>query len=186
MSPDPSVKSADPSSPSYSEARSFGDLSTSQKNLQKTLSVDQMSANRTASTTGGDVPGFRAAEAYVRPTPIATHGDIVSHGFDLRSCTFTLSLNAPSSTSEDAPTEIFLPEYHFPESYMQIEVSGGKWSIAPDEEYGGLQRKLRWWHAEGEQKLTARGVKRRQGIVVDSEEEESYLEQCRQKACVMM
>jgi len=149
------------------------------------MSIDEMSANK-APSTARDHPGFRAGEAFVRPTPIATHGDIITHGFDLKSCTFTLSLHAPTSTAEDAPTEIFLPEFHFPENHVQIEVSGGQWSITTDEAYGGRQQKLRWWHAEGEQKLTAKGVKRRQGMVVDSQAEESYLEQCRQRACTMM
>jgi len=134
----------------------------------------------------GDTPGFRAAEAFVRPTPICTHGDVIEHGFDLRNCTFTLTLNAPSATSEPAPTEVFLPEYHFPKSHTEIEVTGGKWSFGLDDEYGGLQQKLRWWHAGGEQKLTVRGVRRRQGMVIGAEDEEGYLDQCRQKGCVMM
>lgn len=133
-----------------------------------------------------DRPGFRAGEAFVRPTPIATHGDIITHGFDLKSCTFTLSLHAPSSTSEDAPTEIFLPEYHFPQDHTQVEVSGGKWAISTDEEYGGRQQKLRWWHAEGEQKLTAKGVRRRQGMIVNEDMDEGYLEQLRQSICSIM
>ena len=37
-------------------------------------------------------PGLRAADAYVRPAPIAANGDIVEHGFDLQTATFTLKV----------------------------------------------------------------------------------------------
>lgn len=180
-----STTSVDRTSPSYSDGRLSGSPNVSPATLKKTLSVDQMSANRSPSVDG-DNPGFRAAESYVRPTPIATHGDVLSFGFDLRSCTFTLSLNAPSSTEDNTPTEIFLPEFHFPATDTTVEVTGGKWSISIDSADGGLQQRLRWWHAAGEQKLTAKGVRRRQGMALGKEEDDGYLEQCRQKACAVM
>lgn len=111
---------------------------------------------------------------------------MTSHGFDLTNCTFTLSLTADASTPGDVPTELFLPEYHFPPGKTQIEVTGGKWSISIDEAEGGLQQKLKWWHAAGEQKLTAKGVKRREGTAVGNADEDSYLEVCKQKGCIMM
>ena len=98
---------------------------------------------------------------------------------------------------------IYLPEWHFPQDATSIEVTGGKWKIenedlqtpsdaensTTEEGETGLQV-LRWWHAEGEQKLVAKGVKRKIGGTaqdeVDLEEEESYLEQCRQRACTVM
>lgn len=129
---------------------------------------------------------MRAAEAYVRPTPVYTHGRMVSHGFDLAKCVFELSLEAEASTPEDIPTEIFLPEYHFPPGKTEIEVTGGKWTISVDENEGGLQQKLKWWHAAGEQKLKATGLKRRQGAGVGSRDEDSYIDVCKQKGCVMM
>jgi hypothetical protein len=130
-----------------------------------------------------DKAGYRAAEAYIRPTPVTVHGNVVSYGFDLRVCAFSLSLTAPSATSENAPTEIFLPEWHFPNGNTSVEVSGGKWSISLEDEL----QKLRWWHAEGDQKITVKGVVRKSGVALSNvEEEEGYLEQCQKAACSIM
>lgn len=133
---------------------------------------------------------MRAAEAYVRPTPVATHGKMKSHGFDLKNCVFTLEITASSPASEDLPSEIFLPEYHFPPGKTEIEVTAaGKWSISVDEAGGGLQQTLKWWHGSGEQTLTAKGAKRRIGTSIGKEdEEEGYLAQYIQmgKSCTVM
>ena len=171
--------SLDPSSASYSESqseRSAQAVVGPGKSLQKTLSVNEMA--QTPSRTA-EAPGFRAAEAYIRPTPVSTHGRVDSFGFDLKSCTFTLTLTAPSPTEQDAPTEIFLPDFHFPQQQTAVEVSGGKWTIQVDEVVGvegAAQQVLRWWHREGEQKLSVKGVKRKGGAVVGKEGEEGYLE----------
>lgn len=134
----------------------------------------------------GDVRGLRAAEAFVRPTPVATHGDITAFGFDLRNCTFRLSLSAPSSTREDSPSVMYLPEFHFPSGQTKVEVSGGKWTISSEESNGALQQTLRWWHAEGEQTMTVKGVVRKQGGALGTEEDEGYLQQCQKQACMVM
>jgi hypothetical protein len=130
-------------------------------------------------------PGFRAAEAYVRPGPIVVAGDLTSYGFDLRSCTFSISVTASSLTSKDAPTEIFLPEYHFPERYTKVEVSGGRWTIDYDRSKAVPIQKLRWWHAPGEQTLKVSGVVRRSGTVEPSDED-GYLNQYWQSGCQLM
>jgi hypothetical protein len=112
-----------------------------------------------------------------------------SYGFDLRNCTFTLELSSKTATEEAIPTEIFLPEFHFPRENISVEVSGGKWTVSIDEaECGlGLIQRLRWWHAAGDQKITVKGVKRRIGMAIGKEEEEEgYLEQCRQTSCSIM
>lgn len=134
----------------------------------------------------GDVRGLRAAEAFIRPTPVAVHGDISAYGFDLRTATFKLSLSAPSSTAEDTPTFCFLPEFHFPTGQTSVEVSGGKWTISSVETDGALQQILQWWHAEGDQSLTVKGVVRKQGSAVGTEEDEGYLAQCQRQNCVVM
>jgi hypothetical protein len=132
-------------------------------------------------SSGGDVRGLRAAEAFIRPTPVATHGDVLSFGFDLRNCTFKLSLSAPSSTSKDAPTIVFLPEFHFPTGgQTTVEVSGGNWTIASEEAGGALVQMLRWWHAEGDQTLTVKGLVRKQGAAQSNAEDEGYLQQYQQ------
>lgn len=121
------------------------------------------------------VPGLRAAEAYLRPSPIATHGDVVKYGFDLKTATFTFSLTAPSKTPDDAPTEIFLPHFHFPNGQTVVEVSGGKWIIETRDVDGEGMQWMRWWHAEGEQSMKITGVVRKNnGTTVGSERDDEY------------
>jgi hypothetical protein len=131
----------------------------------------------------GDKAGYRAAEAFVRPHPIAVHGDIKSHGFDLRACTFSLRLSAASPTEQDAPTLVFLPEWHFPSNCTSVEVSGGKWSLSVEDD----QQILKWWHMDGDQTMTVKGLVRKQGAAVGAtDEEEGYLEQCQRTTCGVM
>ncbi|KAG9790962.1 glycoside hydrolase, partial [Aureobasidium melanogenum] len=122
--------------------------------------------------------GLRAAEAYVRPTPIATVGDVVGYGFDLRRVAFTFNLLSDRATKEDVPTEIFLPEYHFPPGKTQVEVSGGRWRIDVLDVNGEGMQVMKWWHGVGEQTMTVKGVKRKPGALLDEEEDvdAGYLE----------
>lgn len=182
FSPADSRASLDLNSPSFSQAQSSETLNVSPATLAKTLTSENMSSK----STGGDVRGLRAAEAFVRPTPVATHGDVSSYGFDLRNCVFKLALSAPTSTKEEAPTTVFLPEFHFPQGQTNVEVSGGKWTISVEEDNGTVQQILRWWHAEGDQNMTVKGVVRKQGAGLSTEEDEGYLQQCQRNACVVM
>jgi hypothetical protein len=174
--------SLDRASPSFSRAQSTDTLSVDPSNLKKTVTEDRMSSKR----MDGDVPGLRAAEAFIRPAPAAVHGDVSSYVFDLRTCTFRLALTAPNSTAEDAPTTAYLPEFHFPSGQTSVEVSGGKWTIVSEESNGALQQTLRWWHAEGDQTITVKGVVRKPGALVSKEEDEGYLAQCQKQSCAVM
>lgn len=144
-----------------------------------------MSSDR-SQTSPEEKQGFRAAEAYIRPSPIFTHGTLSTHGFDLRNCTFTLSLVTESPTAEDAPTEIYLPEFHFPAANTIVTVSGGKWSIDSQEIESVVIQRLRWWHGEGEQDIKIQGVKRKAGEALSNADEEGYLEQCQKNTCTVM
>lgn len=84
------------------------------------------------------------------------------------------------------PTEIFLPEFHFPRDNTSVEVSSGKWTISVDDADGGLIQRLRWQHGTGQQSMTVKGVQRRQGMALSKEEEEGYYEQCKQNRCSPM
>ncbi|KAK5958049.1 hypothetical protein OHC33_001239 [Knufia fluminis] len=146
-------------------------------NLKASLPKPEI--KRIASETPPDLgnhPGLRAAEAFLRPSPIATHGDVVSYGFDLKSATFTFNLTAPSKTPDDSPTEIFLPHFHFPSGSTHVEVSGGKWVIDVRDVDGEGMQWMRWWHGEGEQALKVTGVIRKSGSsgVEGAEEGEEY------------
>lgn len=124
--------------------------------------------------------GLRAAEAYVRPSPIATVGDVVSYGFDLRRVTFTFSLVSDRATTEDVATEIFLPEFHFPPDKTQVEVSGGRWRIDVVDVDGEPMQLMKWWHGAGEQSMTVKGVKRKPGALDEEEDADAgYLESVR-------
>ncbi|KAK5113490.1 hypothetical protein LTR62_003359 [Meristemomyces frigidus] len=182
--------SMDPSTPSSSQ-RSADDLVTP-ATMKKTLSVDQMSRTSTNPDPGNS--GYRAAEAFIRPHPEVVHGTIESHGFDLKTCTFTLSLTSPSPTPQDHPTVVFLPDFHFPQQpdhSTTVEVSGGKWEIRHEEVQDGAgQQVLWWWHGAGEQKVVVKGLRRKRGVVSSEEgvQEESYLDaywQMGRNCCVM-
>ncbi|KIW50520.1 hypothetical protein PV05_09324 [Exophiala xenobiotica] len=125
-------------------------------------------------------PGLRSAEAYVRPSPIATVGDVISYGFDLRSVTFTFQLIADRATKEDIPTEIFLPEFHCPSGKTTVEVSGGRWRIDVLDVDGESMQIMKWWHGVGEQSMTVKGVKRKPGAwEEEADAEAGYLDSMR-------
>jgi hypothetical protein len=102
---------------------------------------------------------------------------------DLKNSNYTFTLQSPSSTPQDFPTEVFLPNFHFPTQQTQVEVSGGKWTIGLRETEGidgAEQQVLRWWHGEGEQKITVKGVKRPRGAGttgVEKDDVDGYLKQ---------
>ncbi|CAI7677974.1 unnamed protein product [Penicillium pancosmium] len=174
------TRSLDPTSPAYSESHSNGDQpQIDTRNLKRALTSPSISSSLSRAPKG-----YRAAEAYLRPSPIYVSGHLESHLFDLQSCTFTMSLTAQAATTSEAPTEIFLPEFHFPEDQTAISVSGGKWEF--DVEESTRVQRLLWWHAEGEQDIKIEGVKRKVGEYSNSVEEVSYLEQCQRGQCVIM
>ncbi|KAH6615583.1 glycoside hydrolase family 5 protein [Chaetomium sp. MPI-SDFR-AT-0129] len=171
------------------------DESVTPANLKRTLtnpSISSQATSRQPELTAS--PGYRAAEAYVRPAPITTAGVITNYGFDLRQCLFTLAINASTSadTDSDTPTVVFLPEYHFPKDACSVEVSSGKWEISSDEEESVLLQRLRWWHGPGEQTLRVSGVVKKHNIALGTGEggdESGYYEQCNQGAwgnCAVM
>lgn len=142
------------------------------------ISSEPSSALKPELTSG--TPGYRAAEAYVRPAPIYTNGYISSYVFDLKKCEFTLELDATKLPSEDQPTTVFLPEYHFPVEQCTVVVSGGKWEICSDDEERAVVQKLRWWHSDGPQSLKVIGVVRTHNVGGANVEDAGYLEQCQQ------
>lgn len=182
-----STVSIDKSSPAFSQSLSSDQTLVSPETLKKTLSTPSISSQRSQSAINlSNKPGFRAAEAYVRPSPIATIGNVVSYGFDLQNVTFVLTLDCTSAATDAVSTEVFLPEYHFPRDRSEVTVSGGKWMISMDDTDSIMVQKLRWWHGEGTQNLTVKGVVRRSGVLLGKEEEEGYLQQCQQNKCTLM
>jgi hypothetical protein len=157
----------------------ISDAAVNPGNLRAAMRTPSIASHRSdAPAEITNSPGYRAAEAYVRPSPIATAGTILQSGFDLRNGVFTFKLTATQPAPENAPTEIFLPEFHFPKDKCTVQTSSGKWTISTDESGGGgaLVQILRWWHADGEQSLKVTGVKRAQQLT--RQDEEGYLDQC--------
>jgi glycosyl hydrolase family 5 len=146
-------------------------------NLKRTLanpSISSDPAPGTVELTG--TPGYRAAEAYVRPSPISTVGEIKRYGFDLQKCEFALTVQAGAART-DTPTVVFLPEYHFPKDTCVVEVTSGKWEISSNDDEVVLLQRLKWWHAEGEQSLKVTGLVRKHNFVEGVTEEGGYYEQ---------
>lgn len=140
-------------------------------NLRQTLTSPSISAVPSSSAPEiKNTPGYRAAEAFVRPSPVAVAGSISKYGFDLHKCEFHLEIRAAKAvqTSSDGnPTVVFLPEYHFPKDDCVIEVSSGKWEIGSDDSEGALVQRFRWWHGEGDQSLKIKGVVRTHNVRED-------------------
>lgn len=158
------------------------DSSVTPANLKRTLTTPSISserASREPELTAN--PGYRAAEAYIRPAPVTTAGTITNYTFDLRRCQFSMTLQAASAPDTENPTVIFLPDYHFPKDSCVVETSSGKWEISSDEDETVLIQRLRWWHGDGEQKITITGVvKKVNGDGVPVADEGGYYDQCNQ------
>lgn len=170
-----------------SKLESSDESSVNPGNLQASLRTPSISSQVTdAIPELTNTPGYRAADAYVRPSTVATVGKILSHGFDLRNCVFTMTLHADKAGHEDHPTEISLPEFHFPKDKCEIEVSSGKWTISTDDEEGSLIQRLKWWHVEGDHQIKITGVQQQQNAVLGKEDEDGYLDQCQQTKCCIM
>ncbi|GAB0134631.1 hypothetical protein EsDP_00002994 [Epichloe bromicola] len=150
-------------------------------NLQRSLTTPSISSSRsTKDPELTNAPGYRAAEAFIRPTPTVVAGNVLSSGFDLRRCTYELKLQAPKAAEENAPTVVFLPDFHFQKDQCDVTVSAGKWELSSDDSEGPMLQRLKWWHPEGEHTLTIQGVVRKHNIPEGSTEEAGYLEQCQQ------
>lgn len=100
----------------------------------------------------------RALEACLRPTPIYTNGRLESYAFDLKECTFAMRLVANQATAH-TPSEIYLPEFHFPMGDTSVTVTGGEWEICLQEFHTVKLQYLRWWHGEGTVEIKVRKIK---------------------------
>jgi hypothetical protein len=111
---------------------------------------------------------------------------VVKYGFDLKNVTFTFSLTSDQPTKETVPTEVFLPEFHFPSEKTTVEVSGGRWRIDTVDVEGEGMQVMKWWHGAGEQSVTVKGMKRKAGALEEEEEVDGgYLETMRANCLVM-
>lgn len=97
-----------------------------------------------------------------------------------------MSLTAKVATATDAPTEIYLPDFHFPDKSTAVAVSGGKWEIDQQVIQSIKVQRLRWWHAEGEQDIKIEGAKRQPGEFTNTSDDMTYLEQCQRGQCIIM
>ncbi|CAP64662.1 uncharacterized protein PODANS_5_9360 [Podospora anserina S mat+] len=141
------------------------DGSVTPANLRRSITNPSISSEVTSRQPELTVaPGYRAAEAYVRPAPVVTVGTIKNYFFDLKQCQFNMTIIAHKAAETDTPTIILLPDYHFPKDECIVEVSSGKWEISSDEEESIMLQRLRWWHGKGEQVLKITGVVKKHNI----------------------
>lgn len=182
-----STASLSHSSPSFSQSRaSSQNTRVEPQTLKQALSTPSISTESQPRSILAEKPGYRAAEAYIRPGPVAINGCLLKHNFDLKNCTFTLSLTGDAPTPEEAPTVIFLPEFHYPKLHIDVKASGGKWDIHSKELESGTVQYLSWWHGEGDQNIRIQGAKRKIGETSNMANDEGYLEQCQNSSCTIM
>jgi hypothetical protein len=143
-------------------------------NLKRTITNASISSETVrANPELTHAPGYRAAEAFVRPAPVAVAGRIINYGFDLKKCEFVLKLQAPKPAAEEHPTVLFLPDYHFPKETTIVDSSSGKWEISSSDDEGVLIQRLKWWHVAGEQSITIKGLIRKHQLADGSMHEDT-------------
>ncbi|OAA64677.1 Glycoside hydrolase, superfamily [Niveomyces insectorum RCEF 264] len=108
----PAASSADapqqpPPSPYKEDTEQDGAVNPS--NLRRALTQPSISSqptnnSRPVSPAPAGTPGFRAAEAYVRPALLAAAGSLVQYGFDLRRCAFSLTVQGQTDDEKVAAT----------------------------------------------------------------------------------
>lgn len=70
--------------------------------------------------------GGRALQAVIRPYPLATAGELIKSTFNPFSRVFKLAFKHDPAIS--APTELYIPNYHYPHGYS-VKVSDGRYEI---------------------------------------------------------
>lgn len=114
----PSAEASTSSLPKYASPTSTLSPTSTSSLLQPSLTSLSRSAPPYAPAQDIDYDsGARAIESFVRPYPIATAGLPKSVDFDVKSSTFTFTLEARADDlrtgNESLPTEIFLPAVHY-------------------------------------------------------------------------
>ena len=89
-------------------------------------SVDDADARNAAAGAGDLNAGGRALEAVLRPYAMRTAGEPLSMEWDYRKKVFKYTFRHDSQVT--APTEIFVPKWHFPGGAYEVEVSDGSYS----------------------------------------------------------
>ena len=99
-----------------------------------------------------------------------------------------MSLMAKLPTPQDGPVEIYLPDFHFPDSSTSVAVTDGKWSIGHEDINSVKIKVLKWWHGRGGQEIRVQGLKRKPEEYTNPHcsEDMTYLEQCLKGGCNIM
>lgn len=180
---------ADMASPSHSEARASGTageapIANDAKRIMN-ATVTEQTTNVSSEGNSPPLDSARAARAFIRPAPLSAHGSIVSYGFDLQHRRFSLDVLASRSAPAHAPTEVFLPELHFPDDAFDVTVSAGRFEIAREPITSRGQRQmLRWWNDDGQQRCVVE-VRKAAGVG-EEEEDEGWWNRCREGLCRSM
>jgi len=130
------------------------------------------------STNGSEAGHFRAAEAHIRPTPVYTHGDVLSFGFDLKNVEFKMTVSTQRSATEESYTEIFLPTYHFTRGQFDVQTDDGRWALDVDECQGTTTQRLRWWYPAGQHSISIKAAPRRAGRTSRDKPTDQCMDKC--------
>ncbi|KAK9243511.1 glycoside hydrolase superfamily [Lipomyces tetrasporus] len=117
-----------------------------------------------------DTIGSRAVEAFCRPFPLVTVGVPQEYGFDINNAVFTMEIYAEEEVaSKLVPSEIHVPDFHYPNGDLQVEVSSGRWELDRPNQI------LRWWHDGGKQTIQIIGIRGGQRM---KKESNPYIDFC--------
>ncbi|KAK9478127.1 glycoside hydrolase superfamily [Lipomyces japonicus] len=106
-----------------------------------------------------DTVGARAVEAFARAFPLVTVGIPQSYSFDIKTATFKLELYGDGGSDDSLPTEIFVPDFHYPNGDVQIAITSGRWELDRSRQV------LYWWHEPGKQQIEIVGIRGEQKTV---------------------
>ena len=176
----------DPLSPYYSDAQTAASSDTlppvnDAKRVMSASVSDRYPSPVESSDSDNHYWYPRAAYAFIRPAPISTHGSIVSYGFDLKKMTFSMDVLASRTAAKDTPTEVFLPQLHFPQDLFDVDVSAGHFELAIEQVGSeGRRQILRWWNEDGQQQLKVKA----KGLA--SETDGWFMDRCGESRCQAM
>ena len=188
QSRDMSTVSVDRTSPAFSQSRSTDQSPVLPEKLKNTLSTPSISIAEVQHSCRdwkhARLPSRRGLRS-PQPYRHCRQCDI----FRLRSAKrhiHILARNARIPLPRKCRQRYFCRSFISHATRLLLKSASGKWTISVDDMDGGLIQRLRWYHGAGKQNMTVKGVQRRQGMALGKEEEEGYLEQCRQSKCNTM
>ncbi|KAK9464485.1 glycoside hydrolase superfamily [Lipomyces arxii] len=147
---------------SKSDVKHRADLAYSTSSSQLSLISGKSSVGQQQFAQSTDTIGARAVEAFARPTPVKTAGVPQSYSFDITKAVFGMEIYAIDGHATNVPTEIYMPDFHFPDGDVEVQISSGRW------DHDRANQVLRWWHDAGKQTIRIVGIRGQQRMQQNS------------------